>query len=163
MTIVDKIKASIQAELGVDFPVYYHDDPTLNLMTSSMTFPCALVMLITDGRVVQEGGTVKEVVSAAVFFVEKTEFDMAAEANEVIIDRCKGRAFAWLLCLGADPWITLSNLNRTSRVYDRYDDILTGFGVFADLKENTGFCSLPVEPYPEPGENENENEQDNEI
>jgi hypothetical protein len=60
--------------------------------------------------------------------------------NEVIIDRCKGRAFAWLGSLNADEWLTLSSLNRTSRVYDDTDDILTGFGVFADLEELNGVC-----------------------
>ena len=163
MTIVDKIRNSIQAELGATFPVYYHDDPTLNLLTSQMDFPCALVTLITEGRAVQEGGTLKEIVSSAIFFVEKSDFDFEADANEVIIDRCKQRAFAWLNGLGADPWLTLYNLNRTRRVYDQYDDILTGFGVFVDLKENEGFCDFPPEPdpepTPEPGNDENENEQ----
>lgn len=138
MTIVDKIFNSIQSELGASFPVYYHDEATLNLLTGDMDFPCALFQLLTTGNAVQEGGQVKERVSAAVFFVEKSEFDFNARDNEVIIDRCKKRAFRWLLSLSASQDVALYALNRTSRVYDQYDDILTGFGLFVDLSEMFG-------------------------
>lgn len=144
MTIVDKIIASIQAELGADFPVYYHDEPTLNLMTSQMQFPCALFQLLTTGNAVNEAGQIKERVSAAVFFVEPSQFDFNAVDNERIIDRCKAKAFAWVNALNADPWLSLSALNRTSRIYDQYDDILTGFGVFVDLTELNGWSDCPV-------------------
>lgn len=144
MTIVEKIIASIQAELGADFPVYYHDEPTLNLMTSQMQFPCALFQLLTTGNAVNEAGQIKERVSAAVFFVEPSQFDFNAVDNERIIDRCKAKAFAWVNALSADPWLSLSALNRTTRVYDQYDDILTGFGVFVDLTELNGWSDCPT-------------------
>lgn len=140
MTIVDKIINSIKAALGDDFHVYYHDAQTLNEMVSRMEFPCATFQLLTTGNAVNEAGQLKERVSAAIFFVEPSQFDFNAVPNEVIIDRCKGRAFAWLGSLNVDEWLTLSSLNRTSRVYDDTDDILTGFGVFADLEELTGVC-----------------------
>lgn len=140
MTIVEKIISSIKAALGEDFPVYYHDEPTLNVLVSRMEFPCAMFQLLTTGNAVNEAGQLKERVSAAVFFVEPSQFDFDAVANEEIINRCKGRAFSWLGSLNADEWLTLSSLNRTSRVYDDTDDILTGFGVFADLEELNGVC-----------------------
>lgn len=156
MTIVDKIINSIHAALDWDetvsdgnggnttvhhtFPVYYHDDPTLNLMTSDMDFPCALVQLLTQGRIVQEGGQAKEVVSAAIFFVEPSQFDFDAVENEAIIDRCKDKAMTWLLSLPASEYIQLAELTRTTRVYDRYDDILTGYGLLADIQELNGIC-----------------------
>lgn len=140
MTIVDKIIASIKAAVGDEFPVYYHDEPTLNLMTSRMEFPCALFQLLTTGNAVNEAGQLKERVSAAVFFVEPSQFDFDAVDNEAIIDRCKARAFAWIGSLPSDTWLTLSALNRTSRIYDQYDDILTGFGVFVDITELNGLC-----------------------
>lgn len=140
MTIVEKIIQSIKASQEEGFEVYYHDEPTLNLMTSGMTFPCAVFQLLTTGDVVQEAGQTKEVVSAAVFFVEPSDFDFDAIENETIIDRCKGRAFAWLQSLAADPLVELAELTRTSRVYDQYDDIVTGFGVLADIKEINGIC-----------------------
>ena len=140
MTIVEKITDSIKAAHGDDFPVYYHDEPTLNLLTSQMTVPCAVLQLITTGRVVMEGGQAKERVSAAVFFVEPSQFDFDATENETIIDRCKGRAMAWLLALTASHDLQLEEITRTSRIYDQYDDILTGYGVLAEIKETNGIC-----------------------
>lgn len=140
MTIVEKITQSIEASQQDGFAVYYHDEPTLNLLAGRMTFPCAIVQLLTSGRVVIEGGQAKERVSAAVFFVEPSSFDFDATENETIIDRCKGRAMTWLLALAADQYLRLEEITRTSRVYDRYDDILTGFGVLVELKELNGIC-----------------------
>ena len=145
MTIVEKIIASIQAVHGSGLKVYYHDEPTLNLMTGGMEFPCAIMQLLTTGQVVTEAGQIKERVSAAVFFVEKADFDFDAKDNEQIIDRCKRRAFQWLSAIPRDQYIT-AELTRTSRVYDRYDDILTGFGVMVDVMELTGFIECGPEP-----------------
>lgn len=156
MTIVEKIKKSIQAVFDWDetvtdgngvqttvhhtFPVYYHDDPTLNLMTQTMEFPCAIFLLLTTGNADREGGTMKERVTASVFFVEPSQYDFGAEENEVIIDRCKERAFEWLISLNGSEYVDLVELTRTSRTYDRYDDILTGYGVQAEVKELEGIC-----------------------
>lgn len=143
MTIVDKIKQSIEAATGL--PVYYHDEPTLNVMTSTMDFPCALFQLLTNGRIVQEGGQMKEAVTAAVFFVNRSQFDFDAEQNEVIIDGCKASAFGWLASLNGSGLLSVQAINRTQRVYDRYDDILTGFGVSVDLVELVGECDyVPI-------------------
>ena len=140
MTIVDKIIGSIKAALGDDFAVYYHDEPTLNLMTQTMQFPCALFYLLTSGTAEAEGGQMKERVTAAVFFVEPSQYDFNAVENERIIDRCKRRCFAWLLSMNGSADIDVYSINRTERVYDRFDDILTGFGVSVDLKELQGEC-----------------------
>lgn len=166
MTIVDKIIASIQAAVfmpqessggsvvgptplrGVQPPtppeqtpisVYYHDDPTLNMMTSTMTFPCAIVKLLSNGNIVREGGQAKERVTAAVFFVDVTEFDFDAVENERIIDACKQRALTWIGSLNTGGTLN-ATVTRTQRVYDQYDDILTGYGLSVDIIETSGFC-----------------------
>ena len=140
MGIVEKIKGSIRAALGEDYPVHYHDDAQINLDTSRMRFPCAVLRLITEGSVAMESGQAKEVVRAAVFFVDLSEFDFDADENEAIIETCKKDAFAWLLSLGSSHDLQLANLQRTSRVYEQYDDIVTGFGVLADIRETSGVC-----------------------
>ena len=157
MTLVDKIIASIHAALDwtetVDdgnggttdvlheYPVYYHDDITLNLMTSMMSFPCALLYLLTTGRPVQEGGTLKERVTAAVFFVSPQDCaDFDAVDNEAVIDERKADAFAWLKSLNLDGGIELVEQTRSERIYGRYDDILTGYGVQVEIKELIGYC-----------------------
>lgn len=145
MTIVDKITDSIKAAHGQDFPVYYHDEPTLNEMTSRMQFPCALVRLLSQGRIVSEAGQRKERVSAAVFFVEPTVFDFDAVSNEAIIDRCKDRALAWQGVLSQSPSLLLLDEEpRTARLYDPYDDHITGFGILADIQELQGWTDCPV-------------------
>ena len=140
MTIVEKIIRSVKDRIGNDFPVYYHDEATLNVMTSDMDFPCALFQLLTNGHPIEEAGQVKERVSVAMFFVEKSDFDSDAIENETIIHRCKGRAFAWLSSLAWSPLVKVERKNGSSRVYDRYDDILTGYGVLAEIKETNGIC-----------------------
>ena len=138
MTIVEKIRASIQRVHGAGFEVYYHDDPTMNIIADTMTLPAAIVQLITQGELDQRSGQWREVVSAAVFFVDRSEFDFDADENEKIIDQCKRRALRWLAGLQLDEDLTLVRWERTSRVYERFDAILTGFAVMVDLMETEG-------------------------
>ena len=138
MTIIEKIRASIQSVHGSDFQVYYHDDPTMNLIADNMDLPAAIVQLITQGMIDQQSGQWREVVSAVVFFVDKSDFDFDADENEQIIDRCKRRCLRWLAALPLDPDLDLVRWERTSRVYERFDAILTGFAVMVDLREREG-------------------------
>lgn len=138
MTIVEKIRASIQRVHGEGFGVYYHDDPTMNIIADTMTLPAAIVQLITQGELDQTSGQWREIVSAAVFFVDRSEFDFDADENEKIIDACKRRALRWLAGLQLDDDLELVRWERTSRVYERFDAILTGFAVMVDLREMEG-------------------------
>ena len=45
------------------------------------------------------------------------------------------------------PEGTLVRWERTSRVYQRFDDILTGFAVMVDLRENDGVTDCLTMPY----------------
>ena len=145
MTIIEKIRASIQAVHGSDFPVYYHDDPTMNLIADTMKLPAAIVQLITQGTIDQQSGQYREVVSAAVFFVDKSEFDFNADDNEQVIDQCKRRCLRWLAALPMDAHLDLVRWERTSRVYERFDSILTGFAVLVDLREREGVTDCEIE------------------
>ena len=107
-------------------------------MTSDMDFPCALFQLLTNGQPVEEAGQVKERVSVAMFFVERSDFDFDADENEKIIDQCKRRALRWIAGLQLDEDLDLVRWERTSRVYERFDAILTGFVVMVDLREREG-------------------------
>jgi hypothetical protein len=138
MTIIEKIRASIQSVHGGDFQVYYHDDPTMNLIADNMDLPAAIVQLITQGTIDQQSGQWREVVSAVVFFIDKSDFDFDADENEKIIDRCKRRCLRWLAALPLDEHLDLVRWERTSRVYERFDAILTGFAVMVDLCEREG-------------------------
>lgn len=154
MTIIEKIRASIQRVHGDGFEVYYHDDPTMNLIADTMELPAAIVQLITQGELDQTSGQWREIVSAVVFFVDRSDFDFDADENEKIIDQCKRRALRWLAGLQLDEELDLVRWERTSRVYERFDAILTGFAVMVDLRETEGVMDC---------EDENENENENEI
>ena len=138
MTIIEKIRASIQTVHGSNFDVYYNDDPTMNIIADTMTLPAVIVTLITQGTIDQQSGQWREVVSAAVFFVDKSDFDFDADENEKIIDQCKRRCLRWLAALPMDEHLDLVRWERTSRVYERFDAILTGFAVMVDLREREG-------------------------
>lgn len=144
MTIVEKIRASIQRVHGAGFAVYYHDDPTMNIIADTMMLPAAIVQLITQGELDQTSGQWREVVSAAVFFVDRSDFDFDADENEKIIDQCKRMALRWLAGLQLDEDLDLVRWERTSRVYERFDAILTGFAVMVDLREKEGVTDCPV-------------------
>lgn len=142
-TVVDKIIASIgdavKRDNGKAIPVYYHDEPDLNLIADAMDFPCAFVQLLSTSSADYEAGQLKETVTAAVFFVEPSEFDFDAVENERIIERCRRRAFRWLLALPNDKYFSVVSVNRMQRAYERFDAILTGFGVMISLRELEGF------------------------
>lgn len=138
MTIIDKIRASIQRVHGDGFEVYYHDEETLNLISDTMKLPCAIVQLLTQGAIDEQSGQYREVVSAVVFFVELSEFDFDADENEIIIDRCKRRALKWVAALPTDNDLYFLNIERTSRVYERFNAILTGYGLLIRLGEVEG-------------------------
>lgn len=137
MTIVEKIKQSISGVTGM--MVYYHDLETLNMIADRAQYPCVFFQLLTDGNVERQSGQVRESVSAAIFFVEPTHFDFDADENEEIIDRCKKAAFGWLAGISKDDYIDVVSIARTQRVYERFDSILTGFGMIVTIKELQGF------------------------
>lgn len=144
MTIIDKIRASIQRVHGSAFPVKYHDELDLNVLADGTTYPAAFVTLITRGTLVSASGQLKEEVTAVVYFVEPMQgFDFDADANEIVLDRCKKRALRWLLGLPLDPDIELRSVEYTQRAYEQYDAILTGYGVVVRLRELKGVTDCP--------------------
>ena len=103
-----------------------------------MEHPIGELMQTAMTSITIDSGNARETVPAAVFFVEPSEFDFDAKENEVIIDRCKTRAFAWILSLQTDGELELEAIERTQRVYEQFDAILTGYAVMVRLKELQG-------------------------
>lgn len=145
MTIVEKIILSVHDALNevvggevVQFPVYYHDIETLNLIADTAQYPCAFFQLLTDGTLTNVNAQQRESVNVAIFFVEPSEFDFDALENEEIIDCCKARAAKWLQHIPLDCYIEVNEVVRTQRVYERFDGILTGYGLIVTLTELQG-------------------------
>lgn len=138
MTIVDKIKKSI--EDATSLPCYYHDEATLNMEADAAQYPCAMFYIVESGDVQNVSGQLKERVNAYVYFCNLTEFDFDAEANEEVIEGCKDDAFAWLGNASTDENISIVNINRTARLYKKFDAITTGFALDLTIEELNGTC-----------------------
>lgn len=139
MTIVDKIKSSIEAATSV--PLYYQSEERLNEILDSAQFPCAFLYILTNQQLTTDSRQFRERLQVAVFFVEPTEFDFVSVENERIIDNCKRRALKWLQGMNTDKWLRLVAINNTERVYDVMDAVLTGFAVNVTIEELTGVCN----------------------
>lgn len=136
MTITERIQNSVKAATGL--VCYYQSAEELNRLLDYAEFPCAYLFLLSSQQVTTTSGVVRERLTIGVFFVEPTEFDFHSAENEVIIDRCKRRAFKWLRSLMRDSEFRLVATNNTERVYDEFDAILTGFALNVTIEELKG-------------------------
>ena len=145
MNIVDKIKGSIHDATGM--PVYYDNTATLNVVADNAQYPCAFFQLLTTGQLDIEGGQMKERVAAEVYFVELGSFDYDGSEEEVIIDRCKQSALAWLRKSDIMGAVSVLSVERTRRVYSdgiggngyTFDAIVCGYGLVCTVKEMEGY------------------------
>lgn len=137
MTIIEKIKNSIEG--AVSIPFYYHAGGELNNILDGAEFPCAYAFLLESGTIADVNGLYHERISLAVFFCDLTEFDFDSFDNERIIDECKQRAFTWLSSLRMSDDLSVVSVTSTSRVYDQFDAVVTGYGVQVTIEEEEGF------------------------
>jgi len=142
MTIIDKLKQSIETATGLTF--YYHAVGTLNEEMDNASFPCVYAFPAESSAVEDKLGVFHERLNLAVFFCNVTDYDFNALENEEIIDGCKKSAFKWLTALRTDKNFTTFNVNNAERVYDQFDVIVTGYGVDITIEEADGIgaCDL---------------------
>lgn len=144
MTIIEKIKQSVEGATGM--PFLYHAAGELNeLIARCGELPVAYSFLIDSGTIDDVNGRYHERVTIAVMFCDKTEFDFNALENEQIIDRMKVKAYKWMQSLRMSNALRVISVNNTQRLYDNTTDILTGFAVNITLEDITGVgeCELP--------------------
>jgi hypothetical protein len=144
MTIIEKIKQSIEGATGM--PFLYHAAGELNeLIARCKELPVAYSFLIDSGTIDDVNGRYHERVTLAVMFCDKTEFDFNALENEQIIDRMKVKAYKWLQSLRMSNALRIVAVNNTQRLYDNTTDILTGFAVNITIEDvaGVGECELP--------------------
>lgn len=138
MTLIDKIKKSVEDATGM--PFLYHAAGELNeLIARAAELPCAFAFLLDSGTVEDTNGIYHERVTFAVVFADKTQFDFNALENEEIIDRMKAKAFRWLHALRTSDDLRLITTNSTQRLYDTTTDVLTGYAVNVTLEEIDGY------------------------
>lgn len=144
MTIIEKIKQSVEGATGM--PFLYHAAGELNeLIARCKSLPVAYSFLIDSGTIDDVNGRYHERVTLAVMFCDKTEFDFNAIENEEIIDRMKVKAYKWLQSLRMSNALRVVSINNTQRLYDNTTDILTGFAVNITIDDlaGVGECELP--------------------
>lgn len=138
MTIIEKIKQSVEGATGM--PFLYHAAGELNeLIARCGELPVAYSFLIDSGTIDDVNGRYHERVTLAVMFCDKTEFDFNALENEQIIDRMKIKAYKWLQSLRLSNDLNIVSINQTQRLYDSTTDILTGYAVDVTLEDIEGY------------------------
>lgn len=144
MTIIEKIKQSVEGATGV--PFLYHAAGELNeLIARCNELPIAYSFLIENGAIDDVNGRYHERVTIAVIFCDKTEFDFNAIENEQIIDRMKVKAYKWLQSLRMSNALRVVSVNNTQRLYDNTTDVLTGYAINITIEDvaGVGECELP--------------------
>lgn len=138
MTIIEKIKQSVEGATGM--PFLYHAAGELNeLIARCNTLPVAYSFLIDSGTIDDVNGLYHERVTIAVMFCDKTEFDFNAIDNEQIIDRMKVKSYKWLTALRSSAELQVVSINNTQRLYDNTTDILTGYAVNITIEDMRGY------------------------
>lgn len=137
MTIIDKIKQSVESATGL--PFYYDTPQTLNLRLDRATYPCAMLHIVTSGTFTDTNGIIHERLTVEVLFTTLSHLDfdgIDVEAQE--LDAMKQHAFHWLQALMRSRDLRLVANNGTSRYYATDDAIYSAFGVNVTLEEVQG-------------------------
>ena len=138
MTIIEKIKQSVEGATGM--PFLYHAAGELNeLLALCKELPVAYSFLIDSGTIDDVNGRYHERVTLAVMFCDKTDFDFNALENEEIIDRMKVKAYKWLSALRTSADLQIVSINNTQRLYDNTTEILTGYAVNITIEDVRGY------------------------
>ncbi len=144
MSIIDKIKKSIEEATGLTF--YYDTPQTLNVRLDRATYPCAMLHILQSGAATDANGILRERLTIEVLFATTSHLDfdgIDVEANE--IDGLKKQAFKWLIKLLRSHDLRLVSVNGTNRYYATDDAIYSAFGVNVTLDEAQGFSKCDIE------------------
>lgn len=143
MSIIDKLKASVETSTGL--PFVYGAQGDINRALDVTDMPCVFAYLADQSAVTDENGIIRERMTMLLFFCDLTQFDFESLENERILDNCKKRAFKWLASMRIPDTLRLVSVNGTSRVYEEFDAIVTAFAVNVTFDEVDGIsrCDLP--------------------
>ena len=150
MTIIDALKNSVETITGL--PFIYGSLESVNRQIGDTELPCAYAYLLNTTPVEDVNGILHERMTLAVFFVNKTEFAADDIANEVIIDKMKRTAFRWWIGARSE-WVDIRPIafNEGQRVYQQFDDVVTGYAANVTIEEIAGvsICTEDDDETPE--------------
>lgn len=146
MNIAKKIQTIFEASTGLQ--LVYGTEEAINRAIGSAQLPCGLLKLMGTSNITTDGGMLTEEPRLSVAVVNLTQFDIDSYDNEDIIADCKAKLENFLLALMASRDLTLEAVTEVSRLYDHYDDIVTGIYATFRLREVVGVAcpdgSAPV-------------------
>lgn len=147
MSIIEKIKQSVERATGLTF--YYDTPQTLNVRMSRMgwKFPCAMLHIVTSGALADDNGIMRERLNVEVLFATTSDLDFDGIAVENYeLDKMKEHAFKWLLSLlRTRTGLRLVTLNGTNRYYADQDAICSAYSVNVTLEEIHGVTACDFE------------------
>lgn len=139
MSIIDKIKSSVETATGIMF--YYDTPQTLNVRMEreNWQFPCAILNIVQSGAVTDQNGVMRERLTIEVLFSQLSSLDfdgIKVEANE--LDEMKSTAFKWVQSLFRSHDLRVVSLNGTNRYYATDDAIISAYGINVTIDEIEG-------------------------
>lgn len=137
MNIVEKIKASIIRYCDIE--VIYDDATIVNIRADNINTITAIIYLLKSAQQSNLNGQIVESADIAVFFIQPTTFDFGGIENERLIQDCRQLCNKWLKGLRTDYHLNATNPTATQRVYDEFDQVVTGFAVNLSVTEMYGF------------------------
>lgn len=152
MTIIEKIKQSIEGATGL--PFYYDTPQTLNVRLERGKFPAAMLHILQSNALQDTNGILRERLTIEMLFTTTSKQNAAdaldfdgAWVEEHELDLMKHQAFKWILSLFRSRTLRLVTLNGTNRYYATDDAIYSSYGVNVTLEEIQGvsYCNFPSE------------------
>ena len=142
MTIIDKIKNSVESITGMQF--IYESPQTINTRLDNMPMPCAFMNIIDQGVAIDDNGIIREQMTIQVMFCDLCDLDFDGIDAEKILDRLKKTAFFWLAKAMASNEFKIKAILGTNRYYADNDAIVCAFSVSLQIEEIDGVskCTL---------------------
>lgn len=136
ITFIERIQDSVKEATGIT--LHYASADEINVILDRNPLPCAFLFLLKEGNLIVDNGRYREQANFAVFFVDRTEYDFNTEDNERIIHACKLNAYKWLTYMRRNNKLRITSINSSTRIYDKFDAIVTGYGVNVTISELQG-------------------------
>lgn len=136
MTIIDKIKNSVESVTGMQF--IYESPQTINTRLDNMPMPCAFMNIIDQGVAIDDNGIIREQMTIQVMFCDLCELDFDGIDAEKILDRLKKTAFSWVAKSMASTEFKVKAILGTNRYYADNDAIVCAFSVSLQIEEIDG-------------------------
>ena len=142
MTIIDKLKTSVEGATGL--PFYYDTPQTLNVRLEFGVFPAAMLHILQSNALTDVNGIMRERLTIEMLFAttsrcaaDSLDFD-GTYIEDHELDTMKQKAFRWLLSVCRSHVLRLISINGTNRYYATDDAIYSAYGVNVTIEEVQG-------------------------